>query len=58
MRRCILVGGHYYSKNGRNNVLRDLPDWAKENYKSKITKHLLSPICFCQRETLFTILQI
>ena len=26
--------------------------------KSKITKHLIFPICFCQREIIFNILQI
>ena len=26
--------------------------------KSKITKHLIFPICFCQRELIFNILQI
>ena len=39
------------------NGLRGLPDFTKENYrnrdKSKITKHLIFPICFCQRETIF-----
>ena len=42
-------------------MLRGLPDLAKENIenrdKSKITKHLISPICFCQRETIFFFLQ-
>ena len=26
--------------------------------KSKITKHLIFPICFCQREKIFNFLQI
>ena len=36
-----------------------LTDLSKENYyienrdKSKITKHLIFPICFCQREKLY-----
>ena len=38
-------------------MLLGLPDLAKENFenrdKSKITKHLIFPICYCQRETIY-----
>ena len=54
---CILVCGCYWSRNGRNNVLFGLPDLAKENFenrdKSKITKHLIFPIRYCRRETIY-----
>ena len=54
---CILVRGHYHSRNGRNNVLRGLLDLAKEiienRDKSNVTKHLIFLIFFCQRETVF-----
>ena len=43
-------------------MLRGLADLAKkiiENRdKSKITKHLIFPICFCHREIIFSILQM
>ena len=49
-------------ENGRNNVLRGLPDLEKENIenrdKSKITKHLIFLNCFCRREIIFNISQI
>ena len=36
-------------------MLIGLPDLAKEeiNGKSKITKYLIFPYCFCQRETFY-----
>ena len=38
-------------------MLLGLPDLAKENFenrdKSKITKHLIFPIRYCQRETIY-----
>ena len=44
-------------RNGRNNVMIGLTDLGKkviENPdKSKITEHLISPICFCQKETIY-----
>ena len=41
-------------RNGRNNLLIGLTDLAKESYrKMKIIKHLIFPICFCQRETIY-----
>ena len=50
------------SRNSRNNVLLGLPDLANkiiENHdKSKMTKHLIFPICYCQRETIYNFLQI
>ena len=50
-------------ENGRNNVLRGLPEFGKKKIienrdKSKINKHLIFPICFCQRKIIFNILQI
>ena len=54
---CILVWEHYWSRNGRNNVLIGIPDlakWTIENRdKSKSTKHLILPICLRQREPIY-----
>ena len=59
---CILVREHYWSSNGRNNVLIGLSDLANkfiENRdKLKITKHLIFPICFRQSEIIYIFLQI
>ena len=59
----ILVWAHYWSRNGRNNVLIGLPDLAKKKVienrdKSKITKYLIFPFCFRQRKTIYNFLQI
>ena len=45
--------------NGRNNVLIILLIWQKKlienREKSKITKHLIFPICLYQRETIYNL---
>ena len=45
---CILVWAHYWSRNGRNNVLIGLPDLAKERKLSKIVIYRRIPnIWYC-----------
>ena len=54
---CILVWAHYWSRNGRNNVLIGLPDLAKESYRKlwQIEDYQIFniPYLFCQRETFY-----
>ena len=45
------------SRNGRNNVLLGLSVLAEDNFenrgKSTITNHLMFPVRYCQRETIY-----